>query len=47
MGGELWRGMFVGLRVRGRKGGGSHHPQPVPPSDTDLFVAFILKTPAL
>lgn len=24
-----------------------HHPAPLLPSDTDLFVRFILKTPAL
>lgn len=56
VGGSGWR-VRVWLWGNGRRGdilrplcacvGESHHPAPLPPSDTDLFVGFILKTPAL
>ncbi|KAK5921377.1 hypothetical protein CgunFtcFv8_025086 [Champsocephalus gunnari] len=56
VGGNGWR---VGVRLwgKGRRVdtlrplcacvGESHHPAPLPPSDSDLFVGFILKTPSL
>lgn len=56
VGGNGW-GVGIWLWGKGRSGdilkplcacvGESHHPPPLPPSDTDLFVGFILKTPAL
>lgn len=56
VGGNGWR-VRVWLWGKGRRRdilrplcacvGESHHPPTLPPSDTDLFVGFILKTPAL
>lgn len=57
VGGNGWRVRVWLWREMGGEGdilrplcacvGDSHHPPPLPPSDTDLFVGFILKTLAL